>query len=377
MRSTLPAALLAAASLALPAVAGAVDVNDGQLTLHGDGEWAYQRSFDDNTYLAATPVGNYDTAMFDLVLAARPTADLVISAQLGYDADQVEAEWVFAEWRFSEQLRVRVGKVQQPFGNMNELRFAGTTRAFFNLPTSVYGPSNVTGTAYQGAGLTGQDITDGGWTLAWDAYVGALQLTELDVYAGLDPATGAASGVELGLATQEARDLLGGRFSVTTPDEVTLRLSGYGGRLAKADGTTETLLVGGASLQRRGERLWLDAEAFYSDEMSHEHAWAAYATAAWFLTEHLQAAVHLEAQRTTLDAYAGESSLLRHDEWAVGLNWWVNPSLVFRASWHHVEGNRFAYPEETAGQPTTPRDLLLVPPGQSTSALVVGTQFAF
>ncbi|MBK9516717.1 MAG: hypothetical protein IPO09_05035 [Anaeromyxobacter sp.] len=374
--STLPAALLAAAALALPLAARPVDVADGQLTVHGDGQWAYQRTTSGNSFGEATPDGNYDTAMFDLVLSARPSPDLVISAQLGFDPQEVEAEWVFAEWRFSEQLRVRVGKVQQPIGNLNELRFAGTTRAFFTLPTSVYGPANVTGTAYLGAGLTGLAISEDGWTVAWDFYAGAVKLSELEGYRGLESGGGDAL-LDLAPEPQQGRDLLGGRLSLTTPSDLTVRLSGYGGHLTKDEGKSETFLVAGLSVQHRGERLWLDAEAFLTAEIGTERAWSGYATAAWWFTEHLQAALRLEAHRTTLDGYAGSSPLLRHQEVAASLNYWVSPSLAFKASFHQVEGNRFAYPEETLGRPTTPRDLVDSPPPTGTGVLVVGTQFAF
>lgn len=366
-----PARLAAALALAIAAPAArAVDINDGQLSIHANGAWAYQKTSGRNSYDAATPEGNYDTAMFDLVLTARPAPDLVISAQLGFDPGGPDLEWSFAEWRFSEALRLRVGKVQQPFGNLNELRFAGTARPFYALPYAVYGPANVVGTAYLGLGATGQVASEGGWTLGWDGYGGAVKLGEAEPYAGLVP--GKDGGVPVEVEDHQVRDVVGGRLSLTSPMEVTLRLSGYTGQLVH-DASRERFSSLGASLQYRGDRLWLSAEAFRSQEEESELAWTAYASVGWMLDEHLQVAAQYEWARTTFDG-SPESELLRHQSVGLSLAWWVNPGLVFKAEWHHIDGNRFAYP---AGR--TSNELIdpLTAPSPHTEAFTLGTQFSF
>jgi opacity protein-like surface antigen len=366
-RPLLPAAALAAL---LAAPASAVDINDGQLSIHADGQWAYQKTSGGNSYDGATPAGNYDTAMFDVVLTARPAADLVISAQLGFDPEGTELEWGFAEWRFSEKLRLRVGKVQQPFGNLNELRFAGTTRPFYHLPYAVYGPANVVGTAYLGLGATGQVSSDGGWGLAYDLYGGAVTLGESEPYALLkNPST---PDGPVAFEEQQVRDLVGGRLSLVAPSEITLRLSGYAGRIDH-EGETDSFSSLGVSVQYRGEALWLSAEAFRSSDGDSELAWTAYGSVGYMLTEHLQVAAQYEWARTTF-AGSPESALLRHDSFGLGLAWWANPSLVFKACWHRIDGNRFAYPDEaTYGSLVDPATA----PSPRTDAFTLGTQFAF
>jgi hypothetical protein len=367
------AALLAAAALAaLAAPASAVDIEDGKLSIHADGQWAYQRTTGKNAFDEATPAGNYDTAMFDLVLTARPVENLVISAQLGFEPEGTGLEWAFAEWRFSERLRLRMGKVQQPFGNLNELRFAGTTRPFYHLPYSVYGPANVVGTAYYGGGATGQLTSAAGWVLGYDLYVGAVNLEEAEPYSALKDRP-PSEPVEV--ESYQLRDLVGGRLSLTSPGEITARLSGYAGRLSHGD-VSESFSSLGGSVQYRGEQLWLSAEAFRSQEGDGEVAWTSYATVGWMVTEHMQAAVQYEWMRTTFPG-SPASALLRHQSLGLALAWWVNPSLVFKACWHQIDGNRFAYPEgKTGGElagipdPTTA-------PSHTTGALTLGTQFAF
>lgn len=381
MPSTARSTALAAALLAglLPCAARSVDVNDGQLSIHGDGQWSYQRASGENAYGTARPGGNYDTAMFDLVLTARAAEDLIVSAQLGFEPEGANLEWAFAEWRRSERLRLRVGKVQQPFGNLNELRFAGTTRAFFDLPAGVYGPGNVTGNAYLGVGLTGQLWGRDDWTLAYDLYGGAVKLAELENYRGLEP--GGASDALVVPDEQQARDMLGGRLSLGTPGDWTVRASGYGGRLQKGEQASDGFWVVAFSFDRRGERLWLSGEAALSVEQHAETARTAYLTAAWFLTEQLQVALRYEHQRTRLDnmaaGYSRHHPLLRHEQYTAGLNWWISPGLVMKGSWALVEGNRFAFPEEANGFPVTTSALANMDLEQHTQVLILGTQFAF
>jgi hypothetical protein len=371
MRSLLPIAALA---LLAPAAAAAIDLADGQLSLHGDGEWSYRRTSGSNSIGLASPEGNYDTAKFDLVLTVRPAPELVLSALLGFDPDGATAEWVFAEWRFSEQARVRVGKIQQPFGNFNELRFAGTTRPFFDLPISVYGPANLVGVSYLGLGLTGDWISESGWTVAWDAYGGAVSLDEFEGYQYLVDVPPPAPGDEtVGMEQQQVRDILGGRLSITTPQDLTLRLSGYGGNVSKEAGETGGFYAFGASLQYRTERLGLSAEAFHSVEPGREDSWAGYGIASYFLTEHLQAGLRAEAHRTSVRNFSGDSALLRHTEVAGVLGYWVNPSLVFKGSAHAVVGNRFALPEGADANAVATTD----PPAEQTWMFILGTQFAF
>lgn len=367
---------LAVAALVAPGAAPAVDVQDGLLSLHGDGQWAWQKTSGGNAFGQATPEGNYDTAMFDLVVTARPAQDLVVSAQLGFEPEGAGLEWGFAEWRFTEALRVRVGKVQQPFGNLNELRFAGTTRPLYHLPYSAYGPANVVGTAYLGIGTTGQLARDDGWALGYDAYGGAVTLDELEPHAAiLHPLAGARLDAPVELEAQQVRDLVGGRLSLSTPGEVTVRVSGYVGTLHHTR-SDERFYALGASLWYRGERLWLSAEAFRGQELHDERTDTAYATAGWMLTEHLQAAAQWEWARTTFPGGHG-GALLRHDGLGVGLAWWFDPNLVIKAGWQRLRGNRFAFPEGA-----TPNELAGVPdpataPGDRTDVLTVGTQFSF
>lgn len=335
--------LVLAALLAAPA--RAVELADGRLSVNGNGSWSYERT-DENVYGFADPDGEWTTSMFDLLLSARPTDDVVLTTQLGFEPAGPELEWAFAEWRVSDAFRVRAGKVKQPLGNYGELQFIGTARPFFTLPTSVYGPAEIVATSYSGVGLTGElPLGGGGFSLQYDAYGGAVALETLEPYDALEPG-GAPGPVEP--AEVEAENLVGGRLSLVTPWDVTVRASGYGGRTVTDEEEELTLVVYGASVWYRGERLWISAEGFRSQERGLEDHLGGYAEVAFFVLPRLQVAARYEAARVELDEVDVSSPLLRHDEWAAGLSWWFTPQLVTRVSLHGVRGTRFVTQDEDA-----------------------------
>src|SRR5262249_38789429 len=100
-----------------------------------------------------------------------------------------------------------------------------------------------------------------------------------------------------------------------------------------------------------------------------------YVEAAYHLDRHWQAAVQYGRFTSELaEMPAPEApSLLKHEEVAVGLNYWWDPNFVFKLSYHHVDGNRLAGPppEELAD---------VVAAGalqQKTNLVLFGAQFTF
>lgn len=344
-----------------PATADALELGDGRLNINGNGEWGYRRT-SRGSYVEIADESKFDTAMFDLLVTARPAEQLSIVAQLGFDPEEVGLEWGFAEWRFSDLARARAGKVKHPFGNYGETQFVGTARPLFTLPTAVYGPAEMAATAVSGVALTGQWSSDRGWALGYDVYGGAIELQIFEPYDVLVIPDGVPEDVEKHVVNNVA----GARVSLTSPLGVVLRLSGYGGRITTDEKEEFTVATGGASVLYRGERLWFSAEAFGSQEKGFERQLAAYVEAAYFVAPKLQLAGRWEATRVELDDFGGKSPLLRHDEVALGLAWWFAPELVVKASVHGVKGFRFAQP----ARPTSLSD-------DRTLLFVAGAQFAF
>ena len=61
----------------------------------------------------------------------------------------------------------------------------------------------------------------------------------------------------------------------------------------------------------------------------------------------------------------------RDEDAAAGLNYWFSPQFVVKLSYHHVDGNRFARPEE-AGETLRSGGL-----DSHTNLVALGAQFSF
>jgi hypothetical protein len=351
--------------LAVPATSSAVELAEGKLTVGGNGAWAFLKT-DHNGYLDADPDGEWTTAMFDLLAIAKPTEDIQLATQVGFepvDTDEAmaaELEWAFAEWRASDYARFRAGKVKQPFGNYAEVQFVGVTRPFYDLATSVYGPADVTASAYSGVGVTGEWYAESGFGLQWDAYGGAVDLKDIEPW----ETTGDPLAVPQ-VEDQIVENLVGGRLSLSTPWNVTLRLSGFGGKVEKEMEEKNVFAVYGVSLQHRSEKLWVSVEAFQAVEKGDEKQISAYGELAYFLTKSLQLAARYELARADIEEIDVPARLRNHDEVALGVNWWFSPQVVAKVSAHQTWGYRFITPEPGMN------------PSSGTFTLVAGTQFTF
>lgn len=371
MRTIGIAASLAVVLAAVPA--HAIEVADGRLTVSGFGEWGYGRTGGENAYLIGTEDGEYEHAQFSLSLTAQPQDDVVVAGQFFVVANgEASLDWAFAEYRLHDLLRVRAGKVKNPFGLFMEVKDVGTLRPFFALPQSIYGAGNFGAEAYTGAGITGEWEAAGGWGVGYDLYGGGLELAafepgEAALVGGVGPQLD-FSGVEI--EEEDVRDVVGGRVSLTTPvDGLTVRLSGYTGELEEEDRAgVERVVAYGVSVEWVLDRLQLRGELFRATEGDEETNVAGYAEVAWSFLPKLQLALRYEQASHEKEGHAAHASLMDHREGAVGLAYWPSPNLTFKASYHLVDGNRFAVPALSREDGSL---------DERTGLVVVGAQFSF
>ncbi len=353
---------------ALASRAGALDVANGKLTVSGFGEWGYGRTSNENVYLLGTKEGSYENAQFGLTVTARPQDDLVVAGQLFYAANgEATLDWGFAEWRVDDLLRIRVGKVKNPLGLFMEVKDIGTLRPFFTLPQSIYGPTSVAAEAYLGAGATGEWQGAAGWGVAYDAYGGALEIPTFEPSKALESGGPPYDFSWITSEEEVARDVVGGRVGLLTPlDGLTLRVTAFTGTLATTDRGDERLTCVGVSGEWASDRLQVRGEYFRATEGSAERHLGGYAEAAWSFLPRWQ--VTLRWDESHQHAQGVPSNLLTHREGAVGLSFWPSPNLVFKASYHDVDGNRFAVPPMSAPDGSIER---------RTKLYLAGAQFSF
>ena len=342
-----------------------------RVDIHGYGTWAYGKT-NGNQYLSGDHDGRYDNAGLALNVAGSVTDRLRVIGQLefldGPQGSEVELDYSFAEWTLSDKLKLRAGKVPQPFGISAEVFDVGTLRPFLDLPQAVYGPTGLLGENYKGVGLTGSFALKGGWELMYDLYGGG---QELDEYI---PPEAVILGEEFteSIELERTRNMVGGRVVVETPvlglrfgasaytgDEIgSLRRTGLGAQVEYLAGPWSVR----SEYTRESVKDDLEAIGFYAE-------------VAYRIDPHWQVAG--QYGRLTSDVLPvpepATPSLLDHEEVALGLNYWFAPHFVFKLSFHRVDGNRFAGPQ--------PQELAEVAASgtlkQKTKLVLFGAQFSF
>jgi hypothetical protein len=357
------------------------------IQIHGFGGWSYGKS-SDLSYLGATTEGNSENAQFAMNLSARPYEQLSIVAQVNFDmaasTEQTELDYAFAEWEASDKLRLRVGRVKHPLGIYGEVFDVGTVRPFQYLPQSIYGAVGFTAKAYNGVGLTG-NTRHGEWEIQYDAYAGEI---DGDYFLATPPSTTAVPPIDMNASPKRNvgfryRTIVGGRVHVQTPvDGLMIGASGYMGKDDVAVGSVvrevdRTVIVGSGEFARGPLTLRTEWGRAESDTVHTTKS--GYVEASYRITPKWQIAGRWEKLDADIPAFATFfvgplKSILRHEDTAIGLNYWVNANLVLRADYHMVEGNRIAHPD-------TNRDYLTML-GQGflqseTDAVVLGAQFSF
>jgi hypothetical protein len=234
--------------------------------------------------------------------------------------------------------------------------------------------------AYKGLGLTGSLYTSHNWEILYDAYGGQINLQPTYVPNIQDGQLSVHS------LDSPAREMFGGRLLVHTPIEgFSFGTSSYVGDF---DFFVDGYLVDdypvagrtvflGAFAEYLSDRWWVRSEAVTTRENPTVSEDIVYGEAAYKLTAHWQLAARYEYMQMDVTApeleYIPESGY-RHKEAALGLNYWFNPNFVAKLSYHFINGNRFAAPNQLA-------DLLNVLMQQkyaeTTQCILLGVQFSF
>jgi hypothetical protein len=295
----------------------------------------------------------------------------------------VDLDYAFAQWEVSPALKVRVGKVLSPFGLYTEIYEVGTLRPFYLLPQGMYaGPGLVT-KSYLGAGLTGNHVFDNDWEITYDLYGGETRMQDFDIEipVGFDPQTRQPILGHVNM-TPIGRDVVGTQVSLS-PGVEGLRFgasylgmevysSRDGGPRERSRGESGRSHLVAGHLEYLTDALSIRAELF--DMSGADQVKGGYVEAAYKFAIGVQVAAqydwHENSTPGTVDRTPAES-LLKHDGFALGLNYWFSPDLVVKLNYHHVDGNVFAKPDS----PIT--HIIAGTLEEKTNVFIFGTQFSF
>lgn len=346
--------------------------------LHVFGGWAYGKT-SRNTYLSGTPQGNYQQGALALNLSAHPDPRLSFLAQAfweqGNEGTETEIDYAFAEWKFSDAVKLRVGKVQQPFGIYTEVFDVGTVRPFLSLPQSVYGPVGIVSEGYQGVGLRGT-YPLGKWGVSYDLYAGGIKIEEYGTPIQLLGEENEPVEDPSGIGYEITRNLVGARVVISLPvPGLTAGGSAITGTQSDEGAEPYRHTVLGAQTEFISNHLWLRSEIARHREQGKYTVHAFYAEAAYFMTRAWQLAARYDRSRTSFDNPVPPTalSLARHRDIAAGLNLWITPEFVLKGSYHVVEGNRLAGPPAAELAATIAAGQL----NSRTRLVQLGVQFSF
>lgn len=361
-----------------------------KITIHGFGGWGYGNT-NGYHYQFGDDNGDYNHAQFYLNINANPFEKMHIIAQVGgtqsLEGIHFEFDYAFAQWSFSDLVQLRFGKVKHPFGIFGEILNVGTVRPFMMLPQGIYGDNGYVGRGLNGIALTGSIFSAQGWGLQYDLYWGQLKtvarMTNILPYSF----TGVPAMLSDEIITNEKKivDMWGGRISVSLPlDGLSIGFSAYSG-----DGDTDGSAMGmsgsqyafGPAIEYVSSILWVRSEykrfvsTYKAGDMEDTNKSSNfYMEVAARITQNWQLAARY-------DWYEGTSNdpilrpFVRHQDMAIGLNYWFNSNLVLKAAYHWVEGLRFAYPR--IDDPMSFYMDLLADKVKKTQLLQLGVHFSF
>lgn len=339
-----------------PLALGAQDAN--RVEVHGFGSWNYGSTNTDNLYLGGKKNGTSANSSLSLNVSGSLNERLSVNSQVQLDfapdgETRTNLDFVFGEWRFSDAVRLRAGQVKQPFGIYTEYLDVGTVRPFLSLPQAVYGLSGMVGEAYRGIGVTGARHL-GAWELQYDAYTGGLNRFENEAPGDLYRVMNGTSPDTLDIEAVEGEvtdRLYGGRLWVGTPLQG-LRVGGstYRGETDEPNEPTSVISAYATSVEYLTSKVTVRSEYVYQWENDNDNQTGWYVEGALRPFGKWELAGLVNDWKADLDGaeYQPAISLLRHREYAAGVNYRFSSNFVLKLSHHWVDGNRFALPTTEA-----------------------------
>lgn len=356
-----------------------------KISIHGYGGWAVGYS-DPHPYLAGAGDGepNFANGDFVLLMEARPAERLRIVFAPEFEfteaGDETKVRLLYAEWAATDHVALQLGRGRLPFGLYADIYDVGTLRPFYDLPQAIYGNNGFVSEFFDGIGLVGRGFEKGDWGVQWNLFAGGASLELEEPFEDVVP--GGLPGVdeEAGEGSEdELESIAGGRVMVTTPVEgLSLGLSSYfaepavGGDFVSDQSTRfgDFASFGVSAEWIRGP--WtVRAEVGHHDESEFDTD-ASYLEASYRLGDHWQLAARYDSADVSFveELPAEGRSTLEHREVALGLNYWLGSNLVLKASFHQIEGNLFAHPEDHDLTPGVALD-------DRTDLALFGAQFSF
>lgn len=382
--------------------AGAQGFTPQNVEVHGFGSWNAGASNNSNLYLGSQNRGSSRNADAGFTITGRMDEKLSFVTQVQFDFSgdtKTSLDYVFAQYDFNDAIKLRAGQVKQPFGLYTETIDIGVVRPFLSAPQAVYGPTANIAEAFRGVGLTGNFKLPGTMSADYDVYGGGLNREEyeptLDAYRVMQGRRTFAQ-VSDGVGSELTDQVYGGRLMLNLPFQgMRIGASGYHGNTAEfpipGRGDVQTVVY---SFEYVANRIGFRSEALREWESDHDRQNGWYYEGSYRLGGGWQiaglfdrATTHTKGKKPGCAAPCSDlpsvgASMLYHKEVAGGLNYYFSPTFAMKASYHHIDGNRFAQPNRDDMVSTLQAAYTANPTGPNalkptTNVLLLGAQFAF
>jgi hypothetical protein len=263
------------------------------------------------------------------------------SPSLVFEPD-VKLDWAFYERKLGDSTALRVGRLPQPMGLLNETRYVGTLLPFYRAPYNFYQEGSFTSETVDGVGLRHSTAAERSWSAEISAYVGGYAMVEQT-----------ASG----LVKPRAEKVLGGQLWLNTP--VSGLRFGIGGQRLDLTGTAlvkdgkDSWKTDYASAEYAGSRLKLRSE--YRKIRIHDadvDFIALYGYAGFNATSRLGLHLQFDTSKLELNTRAGRPSTAPkyYEDKTVGATFSVRPDVVLKGEYHWTQSQVL----ETHARPVGP-----------------------
>lgn len=347
-------------------------------TLSTFGGWSVGQT-SDNLFLDGSPDGEVENAFAGVNIQAAFTSKVRMVGQLEVVVDPEESEteldYGFLAWTLNDTFELRGGRVKHAYGIYSEIFDLGTLRPFPQLPQSIYGPTGIAGENLDGLELETRYQWANGWELEQVIYGGKLQFDAFEPWELFRDEEG-DGGLEDELFERKVRkEVVGARWLLLPSVRLNLGLSVYTGKLKRVEQGVDSVEVRhtaiGVHAEYLADRWSIRGEVAHLDEEYELQVDSYYLEALARWNRRWQIAAMLDAATVDVEEVetAPFSSLEKHRDTAVGINYLYSEHLVFKLAFHHVRGNRFAFPEGGLGE-TSVLD-------ETTRLLQFAVQFAF
>lgn len=266
------------------------------------------------------------------------------SPSMAFEPD-VKLDWAFYERKLGQDTSIRVGRIPQPMGLLNETRYVGTLLPFYRAPYNFYQEGSFTSETVDGLALRHATSSAKSWSAEISAYAGGFSMIESS---------------DSGIVKPRAENLIGGQLWLNTP--VSGLRFGVGAQRFDLHGTAivsdheDSWKNYYASGEYVGSKVKLRSE--YRKTQIHDASVnfeTYYVYGGVNVTSRL--GLHGQFDTSKLDIPAGGARFevaKYYEDWTVGTTFAIRPDVVVKGEYHWAESQLLETHVLPLGAPSRP-----------------------